>query len=61
MKQLSSQIVGIALVALGIILFLGLVSYTPYDIPSLSAPYHKIPHNLIGIFGGYLGFFLFFL
>ncbi|MBN2483124.1 MAG: DNA translocase FtsK 4TM domain-containing protein [Candidatus Omnitrophica bacterium] len=61
MKQLSSQIVGIALVALGIILFLGLVSYTPYDIPSLSAPYHKIPHNLIGIFGSYLGFFLFFL
>lgn len=61
MKKFPSQVVGIVLVALGIILFLSLFSYTPFDIPALSAPYHKIPHNLIGIFGSYLGFFLFFL
>ncbi len=61
MKKFPSQVVGIVLVALGIILFLSLFSYTPFDIPALSAPYHKTPHNLIGIFGSYLGFFLFFL
>lgn len=60
MKQFPSKIVGIVLIFLGILLFLGLISYTPRDLKWLSAPYNISCRNLVGVLGSYLGCVFFF-
>ncbi len=60
-ERLWNEIVGILLVALGIFLFLSLVSYSPVD-PSLfsyASPKVKDIHNWMGIVGAYISSLLF--
>ena len=60
-ERLRNEIVGILLVALGIFLFLSLVSYSPVD-PSFfsyTSPKVKEIHNWMGIVGAYLSSLLF--
>ena len=58
MKKASSAIVGLVLLAVSVLIFLSLFSFDVKDIPAISFPFNKIPHNLIGITGAYLAFFL---
>ncbi len=60
-ERLWNEIVGILLVALGIFVFLSLVSYSPTD-PSFfsyASPKVKAIHNWMGIVGAYLSSLLF--
>ncbi|HDN86400.1 MAG: hypothetical protein DRP68_02355 [Candidatus Omnitrophota bacterium] len=50
----------IILFSLGTMLLLSLASFVPQDIRWISSPYNKNPHNLVGVLGSYLAFFLFF-
>jgi len=61
MKTLSLLLKSIIFLSLSLLIFLSLVSYTPYDISFLAASSLQKTHNLIGIVGAYLGFFLFFI
>jgi len=54
-------IYGIALISLGCVIFLSLISFEPHDIKFLTIPSNQKIHNLIGIVGSYLSFYLFFL
>ncbi len=45
-----------ALIALALILFISVASYSPYDPPNSDAPVHHVPTNLCGIVGAYLGY-----
>lgn len=60
MKRCPPFLSGIILVLLAILMFLSLLSFVPQDIPWISAPVNHPVHNLIGITGSYLSFFLFF-
>lgn len=58
----SDEVVGILLIAVGLLLFLSLVSYSPADLPGwgflnpFADPSGADGHNLIGPVGGILGF-----
>jgi len=54
-------IYGIVLISLGCIIFLSLISFDPHDIKFLTIPSNQKMHNLIGVVGSYLSFYLFFL
>jgi len=56
-----NEIKGIVIVALGLLVTLSLISYTPQDIPFLAHPANYPVRNLISIFGAYLSFALFLL
>jgi len=60
-EKLWNEIVGILLVALGIFLFLSLVSYSPMDssLFSYTSPKVKDIHNWMGIVGAYISSLLF--
>jgi S-DNA-T family DNA segregation ATPase FtsK/SpoIIIE len=60
-ERLWNEIVGILLVALGIFLFLSLVSYSPLDPSFFSYTSAKVKeiHNWMGIVGAYISSFLF--
>ncbi len=57
----KNEIYGILFLLLGLLLFISLISYTPFDIPFLSYPYNTPVKNWISTVGAYLGFFLRFL
>ncbi len=55
-----NEIKAIVIVAVGLLIFLGLVSYTPQDISVLSFPVNSPAKNIIRIFGAWMSFGLFF-
>jgi len=61
MRRSFKFIYGIVLISLGCIIFLSLISFDPHDIKFLATPFNQKIHNLIGIVGSYLSFYLFFL
>jgi S-DNA-T family DNA segregation ATPase FtsK/SpoIIIE len=61
MKNLSSFLKSVVFFFASLLIFLSLISYAPYDIPSLASPQSVKIHNLIGVLGAYLGFVLFFI
>jgi S-DNA-T family DNA segregation ATPase FtsK/SpoIIIE len=60
-EKLKHEIIGILLVALGIVLFLSLVSYHPLDPSFFSYTSSKVKdiHNWMGVVGSYVSGFLF--
>ena len=56
-----NEIKGIVIFAVGILVFLGLISYTAQDISFLSHPVNFPAKNLIRVSGAWLSFCLFFL
>ncbi|MCD6583978.1 MAG: DNA translocase FtsK [Candidatus Omnitrophica bacterium] len=60
MRRIIVHLQAVIFFSLGIMLLLSLVSFVPQDIKWISSPYNKNPHNLVGILGSYLAFFLFF-
>jgi S-DNA-T family DNA segregation ATPase FtsK/SpoIIIE len=59
--NLSSLFKSIIFIFISLLLFLSLISYSPYDVSFLVSPPPEKIHNFIGIGGAYVGFFLFFL
>lgn len=56
-----NEIKGIVIVAVGLLIFLGLTSYTPEDLSFLTYPPNSSAKNLIGIFGAWMSLALFLL
>lgn len=56
-----NEVKAIIIIALGLLFFLGLISYTPQDISFLSYPFNSPAKNLIRIFGAWMSFGLFFV
>lgn len=56
-----NEIKAIVIIAVGLLVFLGLISYTPSDIAFLSYPVNAPAKNLIRIFGAWMSFGLFFM
>src|SRR3989338_7644669 len=56
-----NEIKGIIIIAVGLLIFLGLVSFTPYDISFLSYPINSPAKNLISVFGAWMSWGLFFI
>ncbi|OGX31956.1 MAG: hypothetical protein A3D27_04035 [Omnitrophica WOR_2 bacterium RIFCSPHIGHO2_02_FULL_46_37] len=56
-----NEIKAIILIAVGLLIFLGLISYTPQDLSFLSFPANAPAKNLIRIFGAGFSFGLFFI
>lgn len=54
-------IYGLVLISLGGVIFLSLISFDPQDVKFLATPSNQKIHNLIGVVGSYLSFYLFFL
>lgn len=52
----SNEIIGIVLIAAGVVLLLSLVSYTPADLPKKGFFDSYSGKNLIGPLGGFIGF-----
>ena len=51
------DVCGVAAIAVGILLFLSLISYNPNDIGLFSSPPNDPPHNFVGLMGSWFGFF----
>src|SRR3989338_7649143 len=56
-----NEIKAIILIAVGLLIFLGLISYSPQDLSFLSFPANAPAKNLIRIFGAGFSFGLFFI
>lgn len=56
-----NEIKAIVIIAVGLLILLGLISYTPQDLSLLSYPVNSPAKNLIRIFGVWLSFGLFFI
>jgi len=56
-----NEIKAIIIIAVGLLVLLGLLSYTPYDISFFSYPVNSPARNLIRIFGAWMSFGLFFI
>ena len=61
MKKIPSALIGLIFFAVSCILLLSLISYTPEDLEFLSFPPNKTFHNLAGVTGAYIAFFLMFM
>ena len=55
-REIYLRALGVALVALALILFMSAASYTPHDAPQNDYPVNQSPANLCGIVGAYLGY-----
>ncbi len=59
-KRLN-EVKGVALIAAGLMISASLLRFNLYDIPSFTNAPNNPPHNLLGIFGAYLGCALIFI
>jgi len=60
-KEYISEIKGIIILALGLILLASLVSFVPQDLPWITSRPHAPAHNLIRVVGAYASGILFFI
>jgi S-DNA-T family DNA segregation ATPase FtsK/SpoIIIE len=58
-KNGLNEVIGVALIALALLLVISQCSFDPYDLSSVRVPPNREVHNWIGIFGAYLAWLTF--